>query len=74
MTQCVVEFHFEILCLMDLVNRALRWLYPGAIAKVYTVSGDVSDIVAFSIFADLNDFAEAFDSECLLPVEMSAVT
>ena len=59
---------------MDLVNRALRRLYPGAIVEVYMVSGDVSDIVAFSIFADLNDFTEAFDSECLLPVEMSAVT
>ena len=74
MRQCVVKFHFEILCSMDLVNRALRRLYPGAIAEIYTVSGDVSDIVAFSTFADLNDFAEAFDSECLLYIEMSAVT
>ena len=74
MTQCVVKFYFEILCSMDLINRALRRLYPGAIAEVYTVSGDVSDIVAFSIFADLNDFAEAFDSQCLLPIEISAVT
>ena len=73
MTQCVVKFHFEILCSMDLVNRALRRLYPGVIAEVYTVSGDVSDIVAFSNFADLNDFTETFDSECLLSVEMSAV-
>ena len=42
--------------------------------EVYTVSGDVSDIVTFSTFADLDDFTEAFDSECLLSVKMSAVT
>ena len=44
------------------------------IAEVYTVSGDVSDIVTFSTFVDLNDFLETFDSECLLSVKMTAVT
>ena len=38
------------------------------------VSGDVSDVITFSTFVDLDDFAETFDSECFLSVEMSAVT
>ena len=51
---------------MDLVYRALRRLYPGVIVEIYTVSGDVSDIVAFSTLADLNDLTETFYSEYLL--------
>ena len=38
------------------------------------VSGDVSDILAFSTFADLDKFTETFDSECFLSAEMAAVT
>ena len=74
MAHCIVKFHLEILGLVNFVYGALGRFYPRASREVYTVSGDVSNIVAFSTFVDLNDFAETFDSECLLSIEVSAVT
>ena len=65
MTDCVVEFHLEVLGLMDLVQGALRRFYPRKISQVDMVSGDVTDVVTFSMVAYLDYFTEAVDSECL---------
>ena len=73
MTDCVVEFHLEVLGLMDLVQGALRRFYPRAISQVDTVSGDVTDVVTFPVVAYLNYLAEAVDSECLLSIKMPSV-
>ena len=56
MTDCVVEFHLEVLGLMDLVQGALGGFYPRVISQVDAVSVDVMDIVAFSVVAYLNYF------------------
>ena len=47
---------------MDLVQGALRWLYPRAISQVDKISGDVTDVVTFPMVAYLNYLAEAVDS------------
>ena len=62
MTDCVVEFHFEVLGLMDLVQGALGGFYPRAVSEVDSVSVDVTDIVGLSVVSNLNDFAEAVNS------------
>ena len=59
---------------MDLVLGALGRFYPRAISQVDAVSGDVMDVVAFSVVAYLDYFAEAIDSECLLSVKVPSVT
>ena len=59
---------------MDLVHRALGRFYPRAISEVNTVSGDVVDVVTFSMVADLDDFAETDNPECFLAIKMSSVT
>ena len=74
MTDCIVKFHLEVLGLMDLILGALGRFYPRAISMVITVSGDVTDVVTFSMVAYLNDFTEAIDSECLLSVKVPSVT
>ena len=74
MTDCVVEFHLEVLGLVDLVLGALGRFYPRVISEVNTVSGDVTDVVTLSMVADLNDFAETVNPECFLAVKMSSVT
>ena len=73
MTDCVVEFHLEALGLMDLVQGALGRFYPRVISQVDAVSGDVTDVVAFSVVAYLDYFAEAVDPECLLAIKMLSV-
>ena len=73
MTDCVVEFHLQVLGLMDLVQGALGRFYPRVISQVDTVSGDVTDVVTFSMVAYLDYFAEAVDSECLLSIKMPSV-
>ena len=62
MTDCVVEFHLEVLGLMDLVQGALGGLYPRVVSQVDSVSVDVTDVVGLSVVSNLNDFAEAVDS------------
>ena len=74
MTDCIVEFHLDVLGLMDLVLGALGRFYPRAISQVNTVSGDVTDVVTFSMVAYLDDFTEAVNSECLLSVKVPSVT
>ena len=37
------------------------------------VSGDVTDVVTFSMVAYLNNFREAVDSECLLSIKVASV-
>ena len=59
---------------MDLVLGALRRFYPRAISEVNTVSGDVTDVVTFSMVADLSDFTETLNPECFLAVKMSSIT
>ena len=59
---------------MNFVYGALGRFYPRAITEVYTVSGDVPDVVALPTIADLDDFTETFNSECLLSIEVSLVT
>ena len=73
MAHCCVILHSEILGLMDFINWAFIGLYLWVIFEVYMVHGEVSDVVTFSTFADLDDLAETFDSECFLSVKMSAV-
>ena len=74
MTDCAVEFHLQVLGLMDLVQGALGRFYPRAISKVNLVSGDVTDVITLSMVADLDDFAETVNPECLLSVKMSSLT
>ena len=74
MAHCIVKFHLEILGLVNFVYGALRRFYPRAIMEVYMVSGDVSDVVALPTIADLDDFTETFNSDCLLSIEVSSVT
>ena len=74
MAHCIVKYHLEILGWVDFVYRALGMFYPRAITEVYTVSGDVSDVVALPTITDLNDFTETLNSECLLSIEVSLVT
>ena len=62
MTDCVVEFHLEVLGLMDLVQGALGGFNPRVVSQVDSVSVDVTDVVELSVVSNLNDFAEAFDS------------
>ena len=73
MTDCVVEFHLQVLGLVDLIQGALGRFYPRAISQVDTVSGDVTDVVTFSVVAYLDYFAEAVDPECLLSIKMPSV-
>ena len=72
MTDCVVKFHLQVLGLMDLIQGTLRRFYPRVIS-LDTVSGDVMDVVTFSMVAYLDYFAEAVDSECLFPIKMPSV-
>ena len=74
MAHCIVEFHLEILCLVNFVYGALGRFYPRAISEVNRVSGDVMDVVTLSMVADLDDFAETVNPECFLSVKMSSVT
>ena len=74
MAHCIVEFHLEILGLVNFILGALGRFYPRAISEVNTVSGDVTDVVTLSMVADLDDFAKTVNPECLLSVEMSSVT
>ena len=74
MAYFIVKFHLEILGLVNFVYGALRRFYPRAITEVYMVSGDVSDVAALPTIVDLDDFAETFNSECLLSIEVSLVT
>ena len=62
MTDCVVEFHLEVLGLMKLIQGALGLLNPRAVSQVDSVSVDVTDVVGFSVVSYLNYFAEAVDS------------
>ena len=62
MTDCVVEFHLEVLGLMNLVQGALRRFNPRAVSQVDSVSIDVTDVLGFSVVSYLNYFAEAVDS------------
>ena len=73
MTDCVVKFHLEVLGLMDLIQGALGGFYPRVISQVDSVSVDVTDIVAFSMVAYLDNFAEAVDPECLLSIKVTSV-
>ena len=74
MAHCIVKFHLEILGLVNFVYRALGRFYPKVITEVNTVSGDVSDVVTLPTIADLDDFTETFYCECLLSIDVSAVT
>ena len=62
MTDSVVEFHLEVLCLMYLIQGALGCFNPRAVSQVDSVSVDVTDVVGLSVVSNLNDFAEAVDS------------
>ena len=62
MTDCVVEFHLEVLGLMKLVQGALGRLNPRAVSQVDSVSVDVTDVVGLSVVSYLNYFAEAVNS------------
>ena len=62
MTDCVVEFHLDILCLMYLVQGALGWFNPRAVSQVDSVSVDVTDVVGLYVVSYLNDLAEAVNS------------
>ena len=62
MTDCVVEFHLEVLGLMKLVQGALGRLNPRAVSQVDSVSVDVTDGLGFSVVLYLNYFAEAVNS------------
>ena len=73
MTDCVVEFHLEVLGLMDLVQGALGGFYPRAVSQVDSVSVDVTDVVGLSVVSYLNDFTEAVDSEYLLSIKVTSV-
>ena len=73
MAHCIVEFNLEVLGLVNLVLGALGRFYPRAISEVNMVSGDVTDVVTFSMVAYLDDFTEAVDSECLLSIKMPSV-
>ena len=59
---------------MDLVLGALGRFYPRAISQVNMVSGDVMDVVTFSMVAYLDDLTEAVDSECILSIKVPSVT
>ena len=62
MTDCVVEFHLEVLGLMDLVQGALGGFNPRVVSQVDSVSVDVTDVVGLSVVSNLDDFAEAVNS------------
>ena len=74
MTYCIVEFHLEVLGLVDLILGALRRFYPRVISEVNMVSGDVTDVVTLPMVADLDDFTETVNSECFLAIKMSSIT
>ena len=74
MAHCIVEFHLEILGLVNFILGALGRLYPRVISEVNMVSGDVTDVVTLPMVADLDDFTETVNPECFLAVKMSSVT
>ena len=74
MAHCIVEFHFEIFGLVNLILGALGRFYPRAMSEVNTVSGDVMDVVTLPMVVDLDDFEETVNPECFLSVKMFSVT
>ena len=61
-TYCGVTFYFEILCLMYLVDWRFRGFDPWAILEVDSVSGEILNVIGFTILADLDHLTKTFYS------------